>query len=78
MSSLSFFSVMNCFTKKFSHEALQDSVQNSLPCICDLCSFICQKYKLASLTLNPIALRKAKIVCNFGISECNRVKAQQI
>ena len=24
--------------------------------------------------INPIALRKAKIVCNFGLSECNRVK----
>ena len=24
-------------------------------------------------SLNPIALRKAKIVCNFGLSECNRV-----
>ena len=24
--------------------------------------------------LNPIALREAKIVCNFGLSECNRVK----
>ena len=23
---------------------------------------------------NHIALRKAKIVCNFGLSECNRVK----
>ena len=23
--------------------------------------------------LNPTALRKAKIVCNFGLSECNRV-----
>ena len=23
--------------------------------------------------LNPIALRKAKIVYNFGLSECNRV-----
>ena len=23
--------------------------------------------------LNPIALRKAKSVCNFGLSECNRV-----
>ena len=22
--------------------------------------------------LNPIALRKARIVCNFGLSECNR------
>ena len=24
--------------------------------------------------LNPTVLRKAKIVCNFGLSECNRVK----
>ena len=24
--------------------------------------------------VSPIALRKAKIVCNFGLSECNRVK----
>ena len=24
--------------------------------------------------LNPIALRKAKIVYKFGLSECNRVK----
>ena len=25
-------------------------------------------------TVNHISLRKAKIVCNFGLSECNRVK----
>ena len=24
--------------------------------------------------LNPIAFRKAKIICNFGLSECIRVK----
>ena len=29
---------------------------------------------LGSPILNPFALRKAKIVCNFGLSECNRVK----
>ena len=23
---------------------------------------------------NPVALRNAKIVCNFGLSECNSVK----
>ena len=28
----------------------------------------------ALLKLNPIALRKAKILYNFGLSECNRVK----
>ena len=27
---------------------------------------------------NPIALRKAKIVYNFGISECNRVKSRPL
>ena len=29
------------------------------------------------LILNPIALRKAKIVYNFGLFECNRVKVQK-
>ena len=28
--------------------------------------------------LNPIALRKAKIVYNFGFSECNRVKNSRL
>ena len=28
--------------------------------------------------LNPTALRKAKIVCNFGLSECNRVKLKLV
>ena len=26
------------------------------------------------MAVNPISLRKAKIVCNFGISECSRVE----
>ena len=26
------------------------------------------------MCFNPIALKKAKIVYNFGLSECNRVK----
>ena len=29
---------------------------------------------LLNSTLNPIALKKTKIVYNFGLSECNRVK----
>ena len=29
------------------------------------------------LQLNPIALRKAKIVYNFGLSGCNRVKTMK-
>ena len=28
--------------------------------------------------MNPIALRKAKIVYNFGLSECSRVKRKTI
>ena len=28
--------------------------------------------------LNPIALRKAKIVYNFGLSECKRVKGKNV
>ena len=28
--------------------------------------------------MNPTALRKAKIVNNFGLSECNRVKRKLI
>ena len=27
-----------------------------------------------TMHFNPIALKKAKIVCNFGLSECNRLK----
>ena len=29
------------------------------------------------ILFNPIALRKAKIVYNFGLSECNRVKPKR-
>ena len=28
----------------------------------------------ANCSVNPTALRKAKIKCNFGLSGCNRVK----
>ena len=36
--------------------------------------FLLTKSFTKGSTLNPIALRKTKIVCNFGLSECNRVK----
>ena len=32
-------------------------------------------YSLCLMLFNPIALRKAKIAYNFGLSECNRVKS---
>ena len=31
-----------------------------------------------SLSFNPFALGKAKIVCNFGPSECNRIKNPKV
>ena len=31
------------------------------------------EYICCYLYINPIALRKAKIVYNFGLSECNRI-----
>ena len=37
-----------------------------------------QTAKVTSAKLNHIALRKDKIVCNFGLSECNRVNFQTI
>ena len=32
------------------------------------------RYLVDFLQFKPIALRKAKIVYNFGLSECNRVE----
>ena len=31
-------------------------------------------FEFTFVFFNPVALRKAKIVYNFGLSECNRVK----
>ena len=36
------------------------------------------QYTVSIIVFNPIALRKAKIVCNFGLSEHNRVKLYAI
>ena len=45
--------------------------------IIEIKSSCCIVYKKVSYKLlNPIALRKAKIVFNFGLSECNRVKVR--
>ena len=33
---------------------------------------------IGPLRVSPVAHRKAKIVCNFGLSECNRVKGKWI
>ena len=53
----------------FYDKAIWFKLPNSLffACICIL--FVC-----GITFLNPIALRKAKIVCSFGLSECSRVK----
>ena len=48
--------------RKFRYESYKNSVLQIEFCI------------ISIFLLNPIALRKAKIVYNFGLSECNRVK----
>ena len=35
-------------------------------------------YKDFFFDINPVAHRKAKIIYNFGLSECNRVKRKTI
>ena len=43
-----------------------------------LCT-ICQEiHNFVKGIVNPIALRKAKIVCNFGLSWCSSVKMSQV
>ena len=37
------------------------------------CMIVTSMFHVLILMLSPIALRKAKIVYNFGLSECNRV-----
>ena len=34
-------------------------------------------YAYEVVSFNPIVLRNVKIVCNFGLSECNSVKKRQ-
>ena len=40
--------------------------------------FVKSQKKLPAILLNAIALRKAKIVYNFGLSECNRVNLDSL
>ena len=39
-------------------------------------TYICKHQRdfIFCIYVSPIALRKAKIVCSFGLSECNRVQ----
>ena len=43
-------------------------------CILLVISSLCSTKYGSHILLNTIALRKAKIAYNFGLSECNRVK----
>ena len=49
-----------------------DEAVHDEPCHLDLCCL--QILLFIFLLLNPIAFRKAKIVDNIGLSECNKVK----
>ena len=45
----------------------------SLGSLCKITSLILFMMYFFVILIDPIALRKAKIVCNLGLSECNRV-----
>ena len=49
------------------------SERHSFQCLMLLWPLASAREILKSVSLNPIALKKAKIVYNFGLSECNRV-----
>ena len=50
-----------------------DSIEKE--CITTMAQLVLQMNLFTwNFRVNSIALRKAKIVCNFGLSECNRVK----
>ena len=53
----------------FYDKAIWFKLPNSSFFACTCILFVC-----GVTFLNPIALRKAKIVCSFGLSECNRGK----
>ena len=50
------------YANSVNPDQMPHSVVSDLGLLCPLVS-----------CFNPTALRKAKIVCNFGLSECNRV-----
>ena len=52
-----------------------NSILTSKEAILIFCFSLAPKW-VKNLLINPIALRKARIVYNFGLSECNRVKEQ--
>ena len=60
-----------CETVKLSCSFhLSEGMHSTCTCICKH-----QRDFIFCIYVNPIALRKAKIVCNFGLSESNRVQA---
>ena len=49
--------------------------RNLMECACVNIQICLQVHvKMDQFSLHPIVHSKAKIVCNFGLSECNRVK----
>ena len=63
----------------FSYLLNSNKTQAKVYCLfgCGLYKTVCSGLSLVCSCVsafNPTALRKAKIVCNFGLSECSRVK----
>ena len=60
---------VDCIVKRLFYAGKQSGCHKSYSPFIKLA----EKYESVIIHLNPIALRKAKIVYNFGLSECNRV-----
>ena len=71
-SFITFASIFSIIVVKVNEFAIRGS--NSTIFI--FASLLFKLAKWRSLSFNPFALRKAKIVYNFGLSECNRVKSR--
>ena len=63
-------------TKRFTLSSPNSQVAGSMPNIEGIEGLLKLFFSLCKLSapVNPTALRKAKIVYNFGLSECNRIK----
>ena len=65
---------MKCSVQQKPGDGLHISILLTVrSCIIMNCGYM-YVFCMSKILFNPVALRKAKIAYNFGLSECNRVK----
>ena len=73
-----FYGKMEFGMMHFVMRSIMQFVRNHQVCVSESFLPFLSESALASLSfdkcINPVAFRKAKIQCNFSLSECNRVK----